>query len=221
VPQLRLISVNVAQPTEVRANGRLVRTSIFKKPVIGPVQVRAQNLEGDVQSDLRVHGGPYKSVYVYSARNIEYWRERLKRQDLGPGSFGENLTVEGLSDTEIAVGDELEIGTARFIVTQPRIPCFKLGIALGMPEFPKVFHWAGRNGFYLRVIEQGQIEAGEEIRVFPVREPRMTIAELVTLSNSKELIPRQLDRIMALEALTPSWKEDFLEKSRRETTPEI
>src|SRR5574341_557114 len=121
---MRLLSINVASPTEVLSNGRRVRTSIFKKPVEGPVIVGAQNLAGDKQSDLRVHGGPFKSVYAYSTLNIEYWRSFLKRADLGPGSFGENLTVEGLTDGEIAVGDELEIGTARFIVTQPRIPCF-------------------------------------------------------------------------------------------------
>ena len=212
---MKLLSINVASPSEVLASGRLVKTSIFKKPVAGPVRVGSQNLEGDMQSDLRVHGGPFKSVYAYSAANIDYWREFLKRPDLGPGSFGENLTVEGLTDAEIAVGDELEIGTARFIVTQPRIPCFKLGIALGLPKFPKIFHWAGRNGFYLRVLLQGRIESGDEIRVFPSPAPRMTIAELVKLSNKKEVTPQELERILALDALTPSWKEDFLEKSGR------
>jgi len=212
---MKLLSINVASPMEVLASGRQVRTSIFKKPVDGPVRVGSQNLEGDKQSDLRVHGGPFKSVYVYSALNIEHWREFLKHPDLGPGSFGENLTVEGLTDSEIAVGDELEIGTARFIVTQPRIPCFKLGIALGLPKFPKIFHWAGRNGFYLRVLLQGRIEAGDEIRISPAREPRMTIAELVKLSNQKEISPQDLDRILALDALTASWKEDFLEKAGR------
>lgn len=212
---MKLLSINVASPAEVLSNGRRVKTSIFKKPVDGPVRVGPQNLEGDEQSDLRVHGGPYKSVYVYSALNIEYWREYLKRADLGPGSFGENLTVEGLTDPEIAVGDELEIGTARFIVTQPRIPCFKLGIALGLPEFPKTFHWAGRNGFYLRVLREGRIASGNEMRVFPAPAHRMTIAELVKLSNQKEIAPQQLDRILALDGLTPSWKEEFLKKSRR------
>jgi MOSC domain-containing protein YiiM len=212
---MRLLSVNVAMSAVVAANGQRVKTSIFKKPVAGSVLVRTLNLEGDEQSDLRVHGGPHKAVYAYSAENAAHWREYLRRDDLGPGSFGENLTVEGLTDPEIAVGDELEIGTARFVVTQPRIPCFKLGIALGMPEFPKIFHWAGRNGFYLRVLKEGQIEAGDEIRITPAREPRMTIAELVQLSNSKELTPPQLERIMALDALTPSWKEDFLERAER------
>ncbi|MBI4164967.1 MAG: MOSC domain-containing protein [Acidobacteria bacterium] len=210
---MNLLSVNVAIPTVVASNGQRVKTSIFKKSVAGPVLVRGLNLEGDEQSDLRVHGGTHKAVYAYSAKNAEHWREYLQRDDLGPGSFGENLTVEGLTDPEIAVGDELEIGTARFIVTQPRIPCFKLGIALGMPRFPKIFHWAGRNGFYLRVLKEGQIEAGDEIRVARARDPRMTIAELVQLSNSKILTPTQLERILALDALTPSWKEDFLERA--------
>ena len=212
---MKLLSVNVALPAVVASNGKQVKTSIFKKPVARPVLVRALNLEGDEQSDLRVHGGIFKAVYAYSAQNIEHWRGYLRRDDLGPGSFGENLTVEGLTDPEIAVGDELEIGTARFIVTQPRIPCFKLGIAMGMPEFTKIFHWSGRNGFYLRVLREGRIEAGDEIRITPAREPRMTIAELVKLSNSKKLTPSQLERILALDALTPSWKEDFLERAER------
>ncbi len=165
---MKLLSVNVAMPAAVASNGRRVKTSIFKKPVEGPVAVRTLNLEGDQQSDLRVHGGTHKAVYAYSWQNVEHWRQYLKRDDLGPGSFGENLTIEGLTDGEIAVGDELEIGTARFAVTQPRIPCFKLGIALGLPEFPKVFHWAGRNGFYLRVQKEGVIQAGDDIRVLPV-----------------------------------------------------
>ncbi len=203
-------------PAVVASNGRRVKTSIFKKPVAGPILVRTLNIEGDQQSDLRVHGGTHKSVYAYSWQNVEHWRRYLKREDLGPGSFGENLTVEGLTDGEIAIGDELEIGTARFVVTQPRLPCFKLGIALGLPEFPKVFHWAGRNGFYLRVLKEGVIQAGDDIRVFPAAtDARMTIAEIVKLSNSKELAPKQLERILALDALTPSWKEDFLEKTGR------
>ena len=211
---MKLLSINVGMPTAVLSGGQGVMTSIFKKPVAGPVMVRLLNLHGDEQSDLRVHGGTYKAVYAYSAQNIEHWKVYLRRDDLGPGSFGENLTVEGLTDSEIAVGDELEIGSARFVVTQPRIPCFKLGIALGMPEFVKVFHWAGRNGFYLRVLEEGRIEAGDEIRIAPAREPRMTVSELVKLSNAKELTPQQLERILALDALTPSWKDDFLGKAK-------
>lgn len=220
---MKLLSVNVAMPKVVASNGQRVKTSIFKKPVEGPVFVRSLNIAGDEQSDLRVHGGTFKAVYAYSAANIEYWKRYLQRNDLGPGSFGENLTVDGLTDSEIAVGDVLEIGTAQFVVTQPRIPCFKLGIALGMPEFPRIFHWAGRNGFYLRVLKDGRIEAGDEIRLIPAREPRLAIAELVKFSNSRELAPQDLDLILAQDALTPSWKEDFLEKARRRglTHPEI
>lgn len=213
---MKLLSINVAQPTIVATNGRRVKTSIFKKPVAGPVVVRTLNLDGDRQSDLRVHGGPHKAVYAYSQENIKYWRHYLKRDDLGPGSFGENLTVEGLTDDAIAIGDELEIGTARFVVSQPRVPCFKLGIALGMPEFPKVFHWAGRNGFYLRVLKEGMIQAGDDICIAtPAREPRVTIAELVQLSNAREISSEQLERILALDGLTPSWKEDFRVKAGR------
>jgi MOSC domain-containing protein YiiM len=170
-------------------------------------------LAGDQQADLRVHGGPDKAVYAYSLQNIEYWRKYLDRDDLGPGSFGENLTVEGLLDDEIAIGDELEIGTARFVVTQPRLPCFKLGIALGMPEFPRVFHRSGRNGFYLRVLKAGAITSGDEIRRFDfASRARMSIAEFVRLSGRRDLTPAQLDRILTLDALPSSWKEGLIEK---------
>ncbi|MBI1984021.1 MAG: MOSC domain-containing protein, partial [Acidobacteria bacterium] len=163
--------VNVAQPKVIIVGGRRVRTGIFKTPVAGPVKVGRMNLDGDAQADLSVHGGPHKAVYAYSWKNVEFWRRELGRDDLGPGSLGENFTLDDLPDTEISIGDELEIGTARFLVTQPRLPCYKLGIALGLPDFPKIFHRSGRNGFYLRVLREGVIAVGDE-----VVEPKMRIS---------------------------------------------
>jgi MOSC domain-containing protein YiiM len=213
---MRVISINVARPMIVTANGQRVKTSIFKRPVPGPVMVRTHNLEGDEQSDLRVHGGPDKAIYAYSWQNVEHWRKYLRRDDLGPGTFGENLTLDGLADDEVAIGDELEIGSARFVVTQPRLPCFKLGIALDLPEFPKVFHRSGRNGFYLRVLKEGLIRAGDEIRMFPPSgQARMTIAEFVRLSSSRHPEPAFVERILKLDALPQSWKDSMMEKARR------
>lgn len=140
---MKVLSVNASLPKVATVGGQSVETGIFKEPVSGPVKVRALNLERDAQADLSVHGGSDKAVYAYSWKNIEYWRTRLKRHDLGAGTFGENLTVDEMLDSEVAIGDELEIGSARFLVTQPRLPCFKLGIALGLPDFPKVFHQSG------------------------------------------------------------------------------
>src|SRR5713101_1871106 len=180
---MQLISVNVALPKVVSVQGRSVETGIFKRPVAGPVAVGALNLDGDRQADLSVHGGPDKALYVYSWKNVEFWRGSLHRKDLHPGTFGENLTADHLPDDEVAIGDQLEIGTARFEVTQPRLPCYKLGIALGQADFPKIFHRSGRNGFYLRVLQEGRIAAGDLIRKTPVADSgKMTIAEFVEIT---------------------------------------
>lgn len=210
---MKLLAVNVSLPKVVTVDGQRVETGIFKKPVSGPVMVRSQNLEGDLQADLSVHGGPDKAVYVYSRKNIEYWRETLRRDDLRPATFGENFTVDELLENEVAIGDELEIGTARFLVTQPRLPCYKLGIALGLPDFPKVFHRSGRNGFYLRVLREGTIEAGDAIqKIESPNGARMTIAEFVRIATSKSLTDVDLERVLSLPALPRSWKIHLTEK---------
>ena len=213
---MRLLSVNVSNPKGIIYSGEHFETGIFKRPVAGLVQVRTLNLEGDQQADLRVHGGPNKAVYVYSQRNIEFWRSALQREDLGPGTFGENLTVDELTDDEVGIGDELEIGTARFLVTQPRLPCFKLGIALGDPEFPKVFQRSGRNGFYLRVLREGALAAGDAIQLKPAPvESRMTIAEFARIANAPAPTPDQLHRILRLDALPQPWKDRLVARLKR------
>src|SRR5262249_25872602 len=131
---LKLLSVNVGMPREVDWHGRLVRTSIFKSPVLGPVRVATLNLEGDEQSDLTVHGGVHKAVYVYPSEHYLFWREKISGLDLPWGAFGENFTTEGLLEGAVYIGDRLRVGRAEFIVTQPRMPCFKLGIRFGRPE---------------------------------------------------------------------------------------
>ena len=205
---MKLISVNVAEPKIVVAGGERIQTAIFKKPVAGPVRVSRLNLDGDRQADLTVHGGADKAVYAYSWQNTTYWRRELQRDDLGPGTFGENLTVDGLTDDEIGIGDVLETGTARFQVTQPRIPCFKLAIALGLPDCPKLFHRAGRNGFYLRVLQEDLLAAGDLVRITPAENGnRMTIAEFVRIVTSRTPGEEMLSRIMRLDALPRSWKD--------------
>ena len=210
---MQLISVNVALPKVVNVQGRSVETGIFKRPVTGSVAVRALNLDGDRQADLSVHGGPDKALYVYSWTNVEFWRKFLRREDLDPGTFGENLTVDGLLDDEVAIGDQLKIGTARFEVTQPRVPCFKLGIALGRPDFPKIFHRGGRNGFYLRVLEEGTIAAGDSIRTIPVaNSEKMTIAEIAEVARARTPKREAVERAQKLRALSESWKSWLREK---------
>jgi MOSC domain-containing protein YiiM len=205
---MKILSINVGRPKIIIIDGVPTKTAIFKQPPSGAVKVTKLNFEGDQQADLSVHGGPDKAVYVYSWENILYWRRQLRREDLGPGSFGENLTVEDLPDNEVAIGDELEAGTARFQVTQPRLPCFKLAAKMGLPGFPKVFLESGRTGFYLRVLKEGFVSAGDSISRIALPAPRrVTISEFTKLYRTHEASDDFLDKIISLEALPEIWKE--------------
>src|SRR5579859_2089274 len=210
---MKLLSINVSFPKVIEADDQRVETGFFKQPVKGPAKVGKLNIEGDGQADLSVHGGVDKAVYVYSWKNVEYWKTFLNREDLRPGSFGENLTVDELPDTEVCLGDQFEIGTARFLVTQPRFPCFKLGIAMGRPDFVKTFHKGGRNGFYLRVIHEGTISAGDKIRRIANNDPAtVTVAEFVNTYRTRNATPEMLLRLGSLPALPNSWKLWLKEK---------
>jgi MOSC domain-containing protein YiiM len=211
---MKLISINVSLPRLVSVHGKEVETVIFKLPVSGPIVVGKLNLEGDGQADLSVHGGPDKAVYLYSWDNILYWKRVLQRDDLGPGSFGENLTVEGLSENEVAIGDEFAIGTARFVVTQPRLPCFKLALALETPSITKTLLESGRTGFYLRVLQEGAIHPGDPIYPLPSRKPvRVTIAEFVELYRIKRGTRDQIRNLLSLTALPEDWKNRLTVKA--------
>lgn len=211
---MKLLSINVSLPRQVSVHGKEVETGIFKVPVTRPVVVRSLNLDGDGQADLSVHGGPDKAAYLYPWENVEYWKQFLGREDLRPGSFGENLTAEGLSENEVAIGDELAIGTGRFVVTQPRLPCFKLALALGTPSLPKAFIESGRTGFYLRVLEEGTLQAGDAIYPLPSREPvRVSIAEFVRLYQAKRATREQINKLLSLAALPQSWKDWLVGKN--------
>ncbi|MBZ5562595.1 MAG: MOSC domain-containing protein [Acidobacteriia bacterium] len=212
---MKIISINVALPKVIVSNGEEVPTGIFKLPVNGPVRVHALNLEGDGQADLANHGGPNKAVYAYAWNNAQFWKQTLGRDDLHPGSFGENLTVDEFAEDTVAVGDELAIGTARFVVTQPRIPCFKLGIAMGLPAFPKMFLESGRTGFYLRVLDEGIVRAGDNIQKVDNREPaRVTVRELAAAVQTLQASDDLLRRIRSLRALSPPMAEWIERKVR-------
>jgi MOSC domain-containing protein YiiM len=160
---VRLLSINVGQPRAVLWHGESVLTSIFKEPIDGPVAVRAMNLDGDRQSDLTVHGGARKAVYVYPSEHYPFWRRELPDLDIPYGAFGENLTTSGLLETSVRIGDRLTIGTTAFTVTQPRMPCVKLVIRFGRPDMVKRFMKSGRSGFYLEVTREGVIDTGDDI----------------------------------------------------------
>jgi MOSC domain-containing protein YiiM len=208
---MKIVSVNVGLPREVAYRGEHVQTSIFKDPVAGRVRVELLNLEGDRQADLTVHGGVDKAVYVYSSEHYAFWREELPDVDLPWGSFGENITAEGLLENRVQIGDRLEAGSAEFVVTQPRMPCFKLGIRFGRPDIIKRFLQSGRSGFYLAVLREGAIEAGDEITLTATSDASVTVADITSLyaGNANQDLLR---RASELAALPESWRDYFGKK---------
>jgi len=162
---MKLVSINVSKPIVVESAGKKVSTGIFKTPISGPVVVTTLNIEGDGQADLTVHGGVDKAVYAYSLDHYTYWSQTLERDALPHGQFGENLTIEGLNESECCIGDRWRIGTAEFAITQPRQPCFKLGIRFGDDDMPKRFTKSGLTGAYLKVLREGMISVGDEVKV--------------------------------------------------------
>ena len=204
---MRIVSVNIAQPRPVLINGREVMTGIYKKPAPGRVRVRQHSLEGDGQADLKVHGGPYKAVYAYPFEHYAYWRESLGRE-LSPGIFGENLTTTGLIEEQVCIGDVLRIGCATLQVTHPRLPCFKLAHKLGRPQIIKEFLASGHSGFYLRVVEEGDLGAGDEVQMVR-RDPNgVSIRGLLGITDLNEVNPDLARRAMNVDALPPNWRDD-------------
>ena len=162
---MKLLSVNIGLPREIEWNGRIVRTSIFKEPITGRVRVARLNVDGDQQSDLSVHGGPDKAVYAYPSEHFAFWRTELPDMDLSWGVFGENFTTAGLLEETLHIGDRLRVGSAEFMVTQPRMPCFKLGIRFNRSDMVKRFLQSGRTGFYFAVLKEGEVAAGDSIEL--------------------------------------------------------
>lgn len=215
---MTLLSVNTGGPREVRASGALVRTSIWKSPRDGRVVVRTLNLDGDAQSDLSAHGGTNKAVYVYPFEHYAYWRDQLPGIDLPFGVFGENLTTEGLLEADVCIGDRLEIGTAEFQVTQPRQPCFKLGIRFGREDMVKRFVASLRSGFYVAVTREGDVGAGDVVRIVHRAPSSMSVHEIFALQFDENGTHEQLRRAASIEGLSPGWRDEFrtrVERSRR------
>ena len=207
---MKLLSVNVGLPREVEWNRRTIRTSIFKAPVSGQVQVRKLNLDGDEQSDLTVHGGVDKAIYVYPSEHYTFWRNELPNADLDWGVFGENFTTQGaLDDKAVRIGDRFRIGSAEFVVTQPRMPCFKLGIRFGRVDIIKRFLHSGRNGFYFAVAEEGEVAAGDSIELLGRDENGVTVADIVELYTADAAKQDLLQRVSELAALPENWRAYF------------
>ena len=206
---MKIVSVNVGMPRQVEWKGRQVVTGIFKEPVEGRVRVRTLNLEGDGQADLNVHGGDTKAVYVYPSEHYRFWREELDGRELPWGMFGENLTTTGLDEETVRIGDRFRIGTAEFQVTEPRMPCSKLGLRFGREDILKRFLASGRSGFYFSVLREGDVGAGDAIEEIHREENSVRVLD-VTLGYSKERNNRELlQRLAETEKLPESWRGFF------------
>jgi MOSC domain-containing protein YiiM len=209
--QMRVISVNVGLPCEVVWKGRTVSTGIFKEPVGGRIKVRRLNLDGDRQADLTVHGGPEKAIYVYPAEHYRYWREEFPEMELPWGMFGENLTVEGLLEKDAHIGDQFQIGSAKVMVVQPRLPCYKLGLKFRRDDILKRFLRSGRSGFYLSVLEEGDVAAGDPISLLQADEMQIPVTEITRLYQDRKSDPQAMRRLIQVKALPEDWREYFAE----------
>ena len=206
---MRLVSLNIGMPREVEGPKGPVTTGIFKNPMSGRISLRKHNLDGDGQADLKHHGGEHKAVYAYPYEHYAYWRERLNRVDFVFGQFGENLTVEGMLETEIHIGDTFRIGTVVVQITQPRQPCFKLGIRMGMPEIVKQFLESECSGFYLRVVEEGELAAGDPIELVQLDPEQVSVQFVNHLRFFDKGNRDGIAKALRAKALAPSWRDDF------------
>jgi MOSC domain-containing protein YiiM len=207
---VRIVSVNVGLPRPVSWRGRTVETAIFKAPVEGSVGVRRLNLDGDRQADLTVHGGTHKAVYAYPSEHYPFWERELGLADLDWGAFGENLTTLGFLEDEVCAGDRFRAGSAELVVTQPRLPCGKLGVRFGRDDVIERFLQSGRPGFYLAVVAEGEVAAGEPFERIHRDENGVTVNDLVALYLSRREAPSELLRRAArVEALPESWRAAF------------
>jgi MOSC domain-containing protein YiiM len=205
----RLLSMNVGLPRDIEWRGRVVHTAVWKEPVRGRRMIRHLNIDGDGQGDLAGHGGEHRAVFVYQTDSYDYWRKELDRTDLAPGAFGENFTVEGLPDAEVCIGDRYRIGGALFEVSQPRVTCYRVGIRLNEPRMAALLVAHGRPGFYFRVLEEGEVEAGDDIVLVEKGAEHMTVAEVDALLYKSGHVADRLERALRIPALSSGWRSSF------------
>ena len=212
---MKVVSVNVGLPREVLWHGRTVTTGIFKQPVAGRVALRKLNLDGDRQADLSVHGGKDKAVYCYPVEHYDYWRKELPGRELPMGMFGENFTTDGLLEEFVHLGDRFSVGSAEVVVTQPRLPCYKLGIRFQSDDMVRRFLASGRTGFYLAVTREGEVGAGDAIKLISQDENTVPVSEITRLYVAKrygEDDVRSVRRALQVETLPEGWKGYFRER---------
>jgi MOSC domain-containing protein YiiM len=218
---MQVISVNVGQPRKLLLNDEIVETGIFKEAVECRVAVRQLNIDGDRQADLTVHGGPDKAVYAYPTEHYAFWREQFPEMELPWGMFGENLSIEGLLEDDVHIGDRFQVGSARLMVTQPRLPCFKLGIKFGRDDIIKRFLVSGMTGFYFAVLEEGEVAAGDSISLLHSEEHQVQVADIVRLYREDKYNLDLIRRVVAVEALPEEWREYFQERLEKLTNSRL
>jgi MOSC domain-containing protein YiiM len=206
---MKLISVNVGLPRVVMSNGEPVSTGIFKEPVAGHVMLRTLNLDGDRQADLSVHGGPSKAVYVYPSEHYDYWKHELPEMKQPWGMFGENFTSAGVFESELNIGDKFRVGSAVVMVTEPRMPCYKLGIKFGRPDIVKRFLASERTGFYFAVLQESEVGVGDSIGLIEGSKHSVKVSDITSLYTREKHNIGLLRRAMEVEALPESWKSYF------------
>lgn len=209
---MKLVSVNVGKPRQVPWKGETVTTAIFKAPVNHAVRLRTLNLDGDRQADLSVHGGAEKAVYAYPSEHYDFWRKELPGVELPWGSFGENFTTEGLQEDTTFIGDRFRIGSAVVMVTQPRMPCYKLGVKFGRDDMVKRFLASRRTGFYFSVLEEGQVRAGDALELLSQDGSNLAVSEVTRLYAGKTPDSGSLRRVLEAPALPASWRDYFLRR---------
>ena len=209
---MKIVSVNVGLPRPALHNGEPVSTGIFKEPVTGRIALRVLNLDGDRQADLSVHGGPEKAVYVYPSEHYDFWKGELPEMDLPWGVFGENFTTAGLLETQINIGDKFRVGSAEVMVTQPRLPCYKLGIRFGRSDMIRRFLVSERTGFYLSVQKEGEVGAGDQFEFIETNRQDVSVTDITRLYTTEKRNEGLLRRAIAVAALPQSWREYFQER---------
>jgi MOSC domain-containing protein YiiM len=214
---MQLLSVSVGVPKIVMRNNEPVSTAIFKKAIATPIMLRTLNLDGDRQADLSVHGGPTKAVYVYPSEHYDYWKQEYPNMDLPFGMFGENFTTSGLLESEVCIGDQFRIGSAKVLVTEPRMPCYKLGIRFGRTDIIKKFLVSRRTGFYLAVVQEGEVSVGDEFDLSAKSESDVRVSDITRLYVSERENAELLRRAIAVESLPESWKTYFQDRLERLT----
>lgn len=214
---MKVLSVNVGLPREVNWQGKLVTTGIFKEPVEGRIMVRTLNLDGDRQADLKVHGGPSKAVYAYPSEHYQFWRAEFPQMNLAWGMFGENFTTEGVIEDALYIGDRFRIGEAEVMATEPRMPCYKLGIKFGRADIIKRFLTSRRTGFYFAVVREGMVGEGDTLELAGREQQQISVADITRLYAFQKDDLEALRRAVAVDALPENWKGYFRHQIAKQT----